>query len=89
MTFEDKILKSDIVFLKTWTNIEPEKFYNPVIKYEKTVLLRTMGNLRRDYNIPLPANKDSEYKEIVREDRVFPNLLIPKVTILLYQLKIK
>lgn len=89
MTFEDKILKSDIVFLKTWTKIEPEKFYNPVIKYEKTVLLRTMGSLRRDYNIPLPANKDSEYKEIVREDRVFPNLLIPKVTILLYQLKIK
>jgi len=38
-----------------------------------------MGNLRKDNNIPLNFNNDSEYKDIVREDRVFPNLLIPKV----------
>ena len=40
-----------------------------------------MGNLRKDHNIPLNFNKDSEYKDIVREDRVFPNLLIPKVNL--------
>ena len=41
--------------------------------------LRTMGQLRKDYNLELPQNKDSEYKEIVREERVFPSLMIPKV----------
>ena len=41
--------------------------------------LRTMGQLRKDYNLALPTNKDSEYKEIVREERVFPSLMIPKV----------
>ena len=29
-TFEDKILMSDIVFIRTWYAIEPKKFYNPV-----------------------------------------------------------
>lgn len=41
--------------------------------------LRTMAQLRKDYNLELPNNKDSEYKEIVREERVFPSLMIPKV----------
>ena len=29
-TFEDKILLSDICFLRTWYTITPEKFYNPI-----------------------------------------------------------
>ena len=41
--------------------------------------LRTMGQLRKDYNIALPNNRDSEYKEIIREERIFPSLMIPKV----------
>lgn len=41
--------------------------------------LRTMAQLRKDYNIALPKNADSEYKEIVREERVFPSLMISKV----------
>jgi ribosome biogenesis protein BMS1 len=40
--------------------------------------LRTMAQLRTDYNIALPQNKDSEYKEIHREERIFPNLIISK-----------
>ena len=28
--FEDKILTSDIVFLRAWTKVELPKFYNPV-----------------------------------------------------------
>jgi hypothetical protein len=43
--------------------------------------LRTMAQLRKDFNLELPKNKDSEYKEIVREERVFPSLMIPKVKI--------
>ena len=28
--FEDKVLMSDIVFLRTWVPVEPKKLYNPV-----------------------------------------------------------
>ena len=42
--------------------------------YIRMRFLRTMAQLRNDYNIPLPINKDSEYKEVNREERIFPNL---------------
>jgi hypothetical protein len=38
-----------------------------------------MFQLRKAHNITLETNPDSEYKEIVREERVFPSLMIPKV----------
>ncbi len=38
-TFEDKILKSDIVFLKTWNPISANKFYNPIISYGKYIFI--------------------------------------------------
>jgi ribosome biogenesis protein BMS1 len=41
-------------------------------------LLRTMAQLRKDYNLELPQNKDSEYKDIKREQKVFPALMISK-----------
>ena len=79
-TFEDKILKSDVVFLKTWTPVELNKFYNPIIEYgdKKQKMLRTMSQLRKDYGIKLEQKPDSEYKDIEREERVFPNLVISK-----------
>ena len=79
-TFEDKILKSDIVFLKTWAPVELNKFYNPIIEYgdKKQKMLRTMSQLRKDYGIKLEQKPDSEYKDIEREERVFPNLVISK-----------
>jgi ribosome biogenesis protein BMS1 len=79
-TFEDKILKSDVVFLKTWAPVELNKFYNPIIEYndKKQKMLRTMSQLRKDYGIKLETNPDSEYKDIEREERVFPNLVISK-----------
>ena len=79
-TFEDKILKSDVVFLKTWAPVELNKFYNPIIEYtdKKQKMLRTMSQLRKDYGIKLVNNVDSEYKDIEREERVFPNLVISK-----------
>ena len=45
-----------------------------------------MAQLRRDYNIELPTNRDSEYKEIVREERIFPSLMISKVNYLQFNL---
>ena len=79
-TFEDKILKSDVVFLKTWAPVTLNKFYNPIIEYsdKKQKMLRTMSQLRKDYGIKLENNVDSEYKDIEREERVFPNLVISK-----------
>ena len=79
-TFEDKILKSDIVFLKTLAPVELNKFYNPIIEYgdKKQKMLRTMSQLRKDYGIKLEQKPDSEYKDIEREERVFPNLVISK-----------
>jgi ribosome biogenesis protein BMS1 len=77
-TFEDKIVKSDIVFLKTWNPVLPNKFYNPIVNYGKMKLLRTMAQLRRDFDLALPQKNDSEYKDVKREERVFPSLMIPK-----------
>jgi hypothetical protein len=50
--------------------------------------LRTMAQLRKDYNLQLPQNPDSEYKDIVREERVFPNLLISKVIVLFKYIRV-
>lgn len=34
-TFEDKILMSDIVFCRAWYKIILERYYNPILTYEK------------------------------------------------------
>eukprot|EP00762_Andalucia_godoyi_P000551 ANDGO_05255.mRNA.1 Ribosome biogenesis protein bms1 len=80
-TFEDKILMSDIIFLKTWYPVQARRLYNPVYsllmnKFEDT-MMKTVGQLRRDKQIPLTVNRDSEYREIVRTKKVFAPLRIP------------
>ncbi|KAL2645256.1 hypothetical protein R1flu_012843 [Riccia fluitans] len=82
-TFEDKILMSDIVFLRAWTRVDVPKFFNPV-----TTLLqardatwkgmKTVAELRREKNLSIPVNKDSLYKPIERHIRKFNPLKIPK-----------
>ncbi|KAI8615947.1 hypothetical protein BC830DRAFT_1120039 [Chytriomyces sp. MP71] len=82
-TFEDKILMSDIVFLRAWYPIKPKKFYNPV----SSLLLqdkkgwkgmRLTGQIRRDQGLKTPLNKDSLYKAVERKERVFNTLKIPR-----------
>lgn len=60
---------SDIVFLRAWTQVEVPRFYNPLT----TALqprdriwqgMKTVAELRRERNIPIPVNKDSLYKVI-------------------------
>jgi ribosome biogenesis protein BMS1 len=34
-TFEDKILMSDIVFCRAWYKIILERYYNPILTYDK------------------------------------------------------
>lgn len=84
-TFEDKLLMSDIVFVRTWYPVSIPKFYNPVTSLLKPAGekdswkgMRTTGQLRHDQGIKLKQNKDSLYKPIVREKRHFNKLHIPK-----------
>lgn len=66
-TFEDRILMSDIVFLRAWTRVEIPRFYNPVTtslqpRDQTWKGMKTVAELRRDNNLPVPFNKDSVYK---------------------------
>lgn len=74
---------SDIVFMRTWFKVDPEKFYNPLSSYQDTRLMKTTWELRKEREISAPINPDSEYKEIVRKKRVFNPLVIPKVFFLI------
>lgn len=81
-TFEDKIQMSDIVFLRCWVTVEIPRFYAPVtnlLSDNKTWSgMRTVGELRRDNDIAIPVNKDSEYKPIERKEKVFKPLKVSK-----------
>ncbi|KAK7312391.1 hypothetical protein VNO77_36204 [Canavalia gladiata] len=82
-TFEDKILMSDIVFLRAWTQVEVPQFYNPLTtalqpRDQTWKGMRTVAELRREHNLPVPSNKDSHYKKIERKPRKFNPLVIPK-----------
>ncbi|KAK9019642.1 hypothetical protein V6N11_054157 [Hibiscus sabdariffa] len=82
-TFEDRILMSDIVFLRAWTQVEVPQFYNPLTTSlqprEKTWQgMKTVAELRREHNLAVPVNKDSLYKPIERKPRKFNPLVIPK-----------
>ncbi|TPR09121.1 Telomere length regulation family protein [Aspergillus niger] len=87
-TFEDKILMSDIVFLRAWYPIKPHRFYNPVTNLldldEESVgdngwkAMRLTGEVRREKGIPTPMNKDSAYHAIERPERHFNPLRVPR-----------
>ncbi|XP_028780097.1 ribosome biogenesis protein BMS1 homolog isoform X2 [Neltuma alba] len=82
-TFEDKILMSDIVFLRAWTQVEVPQFFNPLTtalqpRQQTWQGMKTVAELRKDYNLPLHINKDSLYKKIERKPRKFNPLVIPK-----------
>ncbi|KAK9299287.1 hypothetical protein QLX08_007645 [Tetragonisca angustula] len=84
-TFEDKILLSDIVFCRTWYKVDVPRFYNPVTSLllpaeEKNRWqgMKTTGQLKREKNIHMPANKDSMYIPVERTVKVFKPLSIPR-----------
>eukprot|EP00271_Cylindrocystis_brebissonii_P019000 TRINITY_DN5589_c0_g2_i1.p1 TRINITY_DN5589_c0_g2~~TRINITY_DN5589_c0_g2_i1.p1 ORF type:complete len:770 (-),score=259.46 TRINITY_DN5589_c0_g2_i1:710-2980(-) len=82
-TFEDKILMSDIVFLRAWVKVPIPKFFNPVTSLLQPrgtswQGMRTVGQLRRDEGLAIPVNKDSLYKPVERRPRSFNTLKIPK-----------
>ena len=63
-TFEDKILMSDIVFLRSWYPVHPQKFYNPVTSLldKDWKGMKTVFDIRKEKQISIPLNKDSLYK---------------------------
>ncbi|KDQ11412.1 hypothetical protein BOTBODRAFT_35302 [Botryobasidium botryosum FD-172 SS1] len=82
-TFEDKVLMSDIIFLRAWYSIQPRKFYNPVTslllanKTEWTGM-RLTGQVRREQGIKTPLDVNSTYKAVERPSRRFNPLRVPR-----------
>ncbi|KAH9908571.1 hypothetical protein F4778DRAFT_352255 [Xylariomycetidae sp. FL2044] len=78
-TFEDKILMSDLVFLRAWYPIKPHRFYNPVTNLVGSWMpMRLTGEVRRDQNLPTPLDKNSKYRTIERPTRHFNPLKVPR-----------
>ncbi|KAF2193304.1 DUF663-domain-containing protein [Zopfia rhizophila CBS 207.26] len=89
-TFEDKVLMSDIVFLRAWYPVKPHRFYNPVTNLlvapgqedegETTGWkgMRLTGQIRHEQGIPTPKEKNSAYRKVERETRHFNPLRIPR-----------
>eukprot|EP00897_Mesotaenium_endlicherianum_P009003 jgi/Mesen1/8130/ME000437S07225 len=82
-TFEDKILMSDLVFLRAWVRVKVPKLYNPVTSLLQArdatwQGMKTVGQLRKERGLSIPVNTDSLYKPIERRTRQFNSLKIPK-----------
>lgn len=93
-TFEDKVLMSDIVFLRAWYPVKPQKFYNPVTNLLENSTaepspegiqldsgwkgMRLTGQVRADANIATPSLPNSAYRPIDRPTRHFNPLRVPR-----------
>ncbi|XP_059614390.1 ribosome biogenesis protein BMS1 homolog [Phlebotomus argentipes] len=84
-TFENKILKSDIVFCRTWFKVDVPRFYAPVTSLmlplgQKSQWkgMKTLGELKRERNIRAVPNPDHLYTPVERKDKAFRPLVIPK-----------
>ncbi|KAG0290954.1 Glycoside hydrolase 2 (Mannanase, beta-galactosidase) [Linnemannia gamsii] len=82
-TFEDKVLMSDIVFLRAWYPIKPKKYCNPVTslllaKKKEWQGMRLTGQVRHAQSMQTPQNHDSTYRPVERMTRRFNTLKVPK-----------
>lgn len=86
-TFEDKILMSDIVFMKTWFKVEVPHFYlsaktlmMPSEERKQWRAARTIGRIRFEEGIKPTdnVNPDSIYKPIERKQFTFKPFIIPR-----------
>ena len=83
-TFEDKILMSDVVFLRSWFAVDVAKFYTPITNLLKNLFdenkkwtgLKRLGELKKENNILINPDENSLYKPIVRDEKVFAPLKI-------------
>ncbi|KAI0161750.1 DUF663-domain-containing protein [Hypoxylon sp. FL1284] len=78
-TFEDKILISDLVFLRAWYPIKPHRFYNPVTNLlGEWKPMRLTGEVRRDEGLATPQERNSRYRPVERAERHFNALKVPR-----------
>lgn len=82
-TFEDKVLMSDTIFLKTWYPVKIKRFYNPVTsllmsEHGEWKGMRLTGQVRAERGVETPLLADSAYKKIERVERKFNPLRVPK-----------
>lgn len=80
-SFEDKILMSDIVFLRTWYPVKPRAFYSHVsslLQKGPWQGMRLNSELRNEAQKAIPVQIDSHYRPIEREERRFNPLKVPK-----------
>jgi ribosome biogenesis protein BMS1 len=82
-TFEDKILMSDLVFLRAWVAVQPRKYYNPVTSLllaDKSQWqgMRLTGQVRREQGLTTPLAANSTYKPVERAPRRFNALRVPR-----------
>ncbi|KAH9826073.1 Ribosome biogenesis protein bms1 [Teratosphaeria destructans] len=82
-TFEDKVLMSDIIFLRAWYPVKPHRFYNPVTNLLEPGAdtwsgMRLTGQVRAENHIPTPKEKSSAYRPIERQERHFNPLRVPR-----------
>lgn len=83
--FEDKILLSDIVFLRTWYTVQIPEFYYPVCNLllsaeikMKWKGMKTIGEVRHEMGVSVEQNQDSFYKIMGRKNFNFRPLVLPK-----------
>ncbi|BGP12897.1 hypothetical protein JCM10213_005150 [Rhodosporidiobolus nylandii] len=81
--FEDKVLMSDIVFLRAWYQVKPRQYYNAVgnlLQRDKASWqgMRLTGEVRRAEGMKTPQDVNSLYKPVVRETRRFNTLKVPR-----------
>ena len=83
-TFEDKILRSDIIFCRTWMPVKMKEYYNPVTNHLSSkgtsgwYGMRNKALMQLETGTPIEVNPDSIYKPIERPDRKFRKLRVPK-----------
>ena len=83
-TFEDKILKSDIIFCRTWMPVEVKKYYNPVASLlvkngsDGWRGMKNKAQLQNETDTPILVNPDSIYKPIDRPLVKFNKLIVSK-----------
>lgn len=81
--FEDKVLMSDIIFLRAWYQIAPRQYYNPVaalLLEDKSSWrgMRLTGEVRMEQQVKTPKNVNSLYRPIERQERKFNTLKVPR-----------
>lgn len=86
-TFEDRVLMSDIVFLRAWYPVKPRQYYNAVTNLllasderSQWTGVRLLRDLRKDQSVLLIQKPDSLYRTIDERpmERKFNTFKIPR-----------